>query len=201
MTTFNRGYAPDFPFAGPGEIYGFVHEILTAKCFDDGIFMGRFARMRSEDKLSTRAGQNAIAAPIGSAQNGLPIPIATGVLASIDPEEDDPVIAGIITKRLTSPVEEGVALTSARISLVEYSYSGVIAVEVPDGATPNFNDRVYVDRNPENLGMATEEPTFSYATTNPAATKTGDNISTASTFLGKITDGVWYIRLTPSPNA
>lgn len=106
--------------------------------------------------------------------------------ASIDNLDSSatPVLAGVVHREVTMPVEDGQAYDSSLYKLVNYQREGLITVQAVSGQTPALFDAIYAEnQTPADYGKAT-------------LTASG-NADANAEFI-KLVDGtndVWQIRL------
>jgi len=151
---FATGYKEDPDNIGAGETLGVHHLILTATSFENGLKVGRFAKLD------------------------------TGRLDNMDGSAT-PVIAGVVLRRVTNPVEDAATIDSTLFSQVEYQRQGLVAVDVKTGETPTKFGRVYAS----NAGNANDG----------LATATATDVDVNAEFIEEIQAGVWLVYITPAP--
>ena len=109
----------------------------------------------------------------------------TGSIDNMDGSET-PVIAGVVLRNVSSPVEDTDAIDSALYSTVNIMRQGLITVDVKTGETPALFGRVYVSNAGDaNDGMAT-------------ATNT-DAVVVNAEFIEEVKTGVWLVYVNPAP--
>jgi len=143
-----------------------VKDCLVAeyKNFQDGLYIGRFCKYNSaEDKVENIDGTS------------------------------NPIIAGVVRRDLTGPVENGEVLGENNLKAMVME-AGLMTVEVVAGITPNKFDKVYVYNNTD---VATSE--WGKATTHATDKDSGDNdvpnVAVDGYFWEKVDENVWIIRI------
>jgi len=110
--------------------------------------------------------------------------LAAGSLDNMDGSAS-PVIAGVVARKVTSPVEDGAAIDNTLFKQVEFIRQGLCTVDVKAGETPAMFGRVYVSNAGDaNDGLATATPT--------------DEAVNAE-FIEEVQAGVWLIYVNPAP--
>lgn len=146
--------APSIDVAGvgsgqPSDI--FYKFILSAEVFEDGLNIGRFAKLD------------------------------TGSIDNLDASAT-PVIAGVVKRSVTNPIEDGDTYKTANTTEIEYVRAGIVTVEVKTGETPAKFGDVFA----HNLADADA---------GKAVTTVTDAVATTGEFLSEISPNVWTIRL------
>jgi len=112
--------------------------------------------------------------------------LETGSIDNMDGSET-PVIAGVVLRNVSSPVEDTDAIDSALYSTVNIMRQGLITVDVKTGETPALFDRVYVSNAGDaNDGLAT-------------ATNTDEVVNVNAEFIEEVKTGVWLVYVNPAP--
>lgn len=96
-----------------------------------------------------------------------------------------PVIAGVVLRNASGPVEDGATVDADLQTNVEYIRSGLVSVRVKAGETPTRFGRVYVS----NAGD----------TSDGMVTANNTDVATNAEFIEEVQDGVWLIYVTPAP--
>jgi hypothetical protein len=126
--------------------------VLTARTFQDGLLVGRFAKLDS------------------------------GSLDNMD-SSSTPVIAGVVLRKASEPVEDNGVIDGSLYLQVEYQRVGLVTVDVVDGDEPAQFGQVFVSNTDDaDRGKAT--------TTDDADTEDGN-----AAFIEEVADNVWLIRL------
>lgn len=150
--TFPTRPTIDIAEAGSGQPSDiFAKFILSSEVFEDGLNIGRFAKLD------------------------------TGSIDNLDASAT-PVIAGVVIRNVTNPIEDGDTYKIANTIAVEYVRAGIVTVEVKTGETPAKFGAVYA----HNLADADAGKAVTTATN--AVTTTGE-------FISEISPNVWTIRL------
>jgi len=92
-----------------------------------------------------------------------------------------PVVAGIVLRKVSTPVEDGAAIDADLYDQVEYLREGLCTVDVKAAETPAQFGRVYVS----NLGDADDG----------LATATNTDIAVNGEFIEEVQDGVWLVYI------
>jgi hypothetical protein len=135
---FPTGYlnAPG-PIAG-GEIHGGSHVILSSNNFENGLVVGRFAKVET-----------------GSA------------IHNIDGSAT-PVIAGVVQREANQPLDKNGVIDSTLTDLINYVTQGVVSVDAVTGQTPVRGAAIYAYNaagTPADHGKATTTSTDNALTT------------------------------------
>jgi hypothetical protein len=99
-----------------------------------------------------------------------------GSLDNLDGSEN-PVIAGVVLRNVTSCLEGGATVAATLYSQAEYLRSGLVTVDVKAGETPAKFGAVYASN------------------TTGEATATNTDIATGAEFIEEVKSGVWLVRL------
>ena len=110
---FETGYLSDFNKVGAGEEYGVNNRILGHRSYEDGLKVGRFAKVDS-GRLDNMDGS------------------ATPVIAGV-----------VIRTPTTSVEADGTIDADLTTGSVSYMQSGFVTVEVKAGQTPTYKGTVY----------------------------------------------------------
>ena len=110
---------------------------------------------------------------------GLFAKLDTGSLDNMDGSAT-PTIAGVVTRNVASPIEDGGVIDAALFSVADYARSGLATVAVKTGETPTQFGAVFAS----NLGDA-----------NDGKALTAAGIATNAEFIEEVKTDVWLIRL------
>ena len=110
---FATGYLGDFNKVGAGEEYGSQNRILVHRAYEDGLVVGRFAKVDS-DRLDNLDGS------------------ATPVIAGV-----------VLRSPTTSIEADGTIDAELTTGSVSYMQNGFVTVEVKAGQTPAYKGTVY----------------------------------------------------------
>lgn len=151
--SFATGYLADPVKVGAGERFDPKSDtVLTARTFEDGLVVGRFAKLD------------------------------TGSLDNID-SSSTPVVAGVVLRKASNPIEDASTIDSDLFSQVEYLRAGLVTVDVVAADTPAQFGSVFVkNTNDADAGKAT---TVDDATTEAANAE----------FIEEVKANVWLVRL------
>lgn len=130
--TFATGYKKDPGKVGGGEIHGGSHVILGSSNFENGLLVGRFAKVETGDALHNLDGSST------------------------------PTIAGVIMRQASYPVEDGSAIDSSLYANVSAVLHGLVAVEAVSSDTPGLYAPLYAvnaSGSGANFGKATTTST------------------------------------------
>lgn len=94
-----------------------------------------------------------------------------------------PVIAGIVVRDMTNPIDDGLAYTTENTRQIDLVAHGLATVEAIAGETPSFNAPIYA-RNSGAGDMG------------KASVASANGILTDARFVEKITDTVWLVFVT-----
>lgn len=149
---FDTGYLSDPQRSAAGERFDPNSAlVLTADDFENGLRVGRFAKIDS------------------------------GSLDNLDGSAT-PVLAGVVLRKVSNPVEDDATIDSALFSQVEYQRQGLVTVAVKAGeSAPSLFGAVYVS----NAGNADDG----------LATSTNTDVATNAEFIREVRAGVWLVNL------
>ena len=144
----------DIQQVGSGERFGTYNVELSSTVFEDGLKVGRFAKLD------------------------------TGSIDNMDGSAT-PSIAGIVTRNMSSAIEQNGTIDASIYEQINYIRSGLCTVAVKSGETPSVLGRVYVS----NAGNASDG----------LATATNTDVPVNAEFIREIQAGVWLVYLAPPP--
>lgn len=105
--------------------------------------------------------------------------MASGSLDNLDGSAT-PVIAGVVLRKGSNPIESGSVVDADLYSVVEYGRSGLFTVEAKAGEVPVKFGAVYASNAATHYGKATV---------------TGTDIATRAEYIETIDTNVWLVRL------
>lgn len=150
--SFATGYLGDPRGTSSGEKFGSTNIILSARTFEDGLTVGRFAKLDS------------------------------GSLDNMDASAT-PVIAGVVLRKASNPIESGSTIDADLFDHVEYLRQGLVTVDVIAGQTPSQFGAVFAHNVAgADIGKAS---TADDANTEP----------TNAEFVEEVATNVWLVRL------
>ena len=152
--TFATGYLRDPGKVGSGEIHGGSHVILGSTNFEADIVVGRFAKVET-----------------GSA------------IHNIDGSAT-PVIAGVVMRELTNPMEAGSLVDETLLNRISYVTQGLVTIDGTTGETPTRGATIYA------VNAAGSGANFGKGTIT-----TTNNVITNARFVEAVDTDVWLVQL------
>lgn len=111
--------------------------------------------------------------------------VDTGSIDNMDGSAT-PVIAGLVARDLTNPVEDGLTYATANTKKIDLVMFGLASVEAIAGESPSFNAPIYArNSGAGDMGKASVSDT--------------NGVLTSARFVSKITDTVWLVFVTGQP--